>query len=286
MQAHGKAIVKECNATYEYSVTKRPVCDMDKISEIPANVFQKAPIWKNFCDQEGKDRVKRSMIVDINGIEPPRLKRDLQARTPPANTDTYNDWRFILSWEPSHQGVHTRSCADAFNDISQSYCGRNGNQQNLMTKEGSLSVGDGTYRYSVNSLWHQVPLEKGRKISWHKDKFNSPKQFKIGDAIKYGKKNGKYQDPTWKACGASSSLGDGMAVTPQDNHRSEGLSFVDERFTFSIFWKKDCKLEHGPQKQFTSNPLGNGQVDCADAFRQAAGAGKIPIAGRNGICAN
>lgn len=282
------AIVKECNATYGYAVTQKPVCNIDKASKIPANVFQKGPVWKDFCKQENDD-FKRSMIADINGNKPTLLKRDLEARTPPANTESYSKWGFTLSWEPNHQGIRTHSCSEAFEEMSQSNCGRGGNQQNLMAKEASLFVGDGTYRYSVNRLPEEVPLEKMRKISWHADKFKDADTFAIGDAIKYGKKNGKYQDPTWKACGASSGLGDGFTLTPKDHHRTAAMGFESSRLAFYIFWKKGCRLENGPQKQSTNNPLGNGEVNCAEAYRQAAGAGKISIPGRGKFgdpCAN
>ncbi|KAJ5178834.1 hypothetical protein N7492_002044 [Penicillium capsulatum] len=269
VQAKGKATVKECKALYQYEVAQgtTPDCDVGRASVIPANVFQKTPVWKHFCEHEDNSKDPRSMVVDVWGNRPTMLKRDgLQARTPPVtNLEGYDGKLFELSWKPNNQGLLSRNCSDAFHDMSQSQCGRAGSQQNNMAREGSVFVGSGTYSYKVKNEMYEVPLSAKKHFPWKDDGSQFGKPKKLGKDV--------YKD-LWirNACG----LWNEILITPKKHLRDTGSTMWESPYTYTVFWKKDCKLEKDPQQQNMQDPRGDGSVSCKDAYKAAGGSSRPP----------
>ncbi|KAJ6130815.1 hypothetical protein N7512_003595 [Penicillium capsulatum] len=259
-QAKGNATVKECKASYQYEVHKstQPNCDVGKTSTVPANVFSNAPAWKTFCEDKDNDQKPRSIIYDLKGNKKTGRKRDdLQARTPPPNMDGYIDKLAVFSWEPNKQGLLSRNCSDAFHDIVQSECGRTGSQQNLMAGKGSVFVGSGTYSYRIINDNAVVPRWGTKTYHWKPDRFKDAN--KASDALK--------AESIYYAC----SLWDDVRFTPEDNKRDVGNSWSSSKYTYNVFWKKNCKLEEGKQEQSMKWPVEDDKsITCSIAFQNAA----------------
>lgn len=128
-----------------------PKCDMNQISRVPYNVFSDG-VYKNFCEQVGKDKGKEfKQTVDSKGAEI-KKKRDLFGlfkRTPPPNPDAYKDYNFELSWTGG-DGSCSSDCHKAFDAMALSPCGHTAGQQNIMSDETSLDTGCGIYKYKIN----------------------------------------------------------------------------------------------------------------------------------------
>lgn len=260
MQAKGSATVKKCGASYEYQISKKlsPDCNIDNASRVPANVFQSAPIWKDFCDQlnggDEKNDDNRWMVTDIDGHKPTLLKRDLEARTPPPNPDSYRNYNFFLKFKANNQGICRASCADAYKEIAQGQCGRGGSQQNTMARRASVDVGCGTYSYQITGM---TALEKGETHCFQGNQF--PDHDSLGDRI-----DGKHL--LRQSCG----LYEDVTMSPKHSLRDYPM-WADTRTTTGMFWRRNCKLEDEEQKQSMLHPLGKDKSpSCSEALQAVA----------------
>lgn len=80
----------------------KPKCDMTDSSKVPWNIFPPS-VYTSFCStiNGGHNSKGLTQIVDSRGnVTPPKeagtKKRDIFARTPPSNPDTYSGYTFRL----------------------------------------------------------------------------------------------------------------------------------------------------------------------------------------------
>lgn len=133
-----------------------PTCDMNKVSEVPYNVFddgQGNTIYGNFCNNlKGLDpSINYGETVDSRGN--PKSSSKLRfKRTPPPNPDSFKDYSFDLSWVPNKRSNQcTQDCNSAFSYLIESECGHAGGQSNDMTNQATIDIGCGFYSWQVNA---------------------------------------------------------------------------------------------------------------------------------------
>ena len=133
--------------------------DTSALSGVPYNVFSGGDLNPNIYDNFCKDidgTVNTSTTVDSSGN--PRTNSSGMRkfkRTPPANASSYSTFEFKLSWtndgaENDGCGQTVESCRDAFANLTESSCGHQGGQQDILTAAGSINLpGCGTYSYLI-----------------------------------------------------------------------------------------------------------------------------------------
>ncbi|KAH8429013.1 uncharacterized protein LDX57_006684 [Aspergillus melleus] len=277
VQPSASASLDSCGASFMYSFEQpnpTPSCDLDKSVDLPADVFTSG-IYDKFCDsfQEGK---QQTWVVNQNGDNPTK-KRGLQRRTPPANANSYSNYRTTLQFDVTGSMSCSMSCADAFKSIAQSPCGRAGSQQNVMSKEASIDINCGTLSYVIRDKDEPeyATLEVGEQKCFPADKW--------GDFPKMPSKDDSSWDQYFlhNACGASMphqkvSADHQLSSFYGDNGR--------QQYHFDVKWIPGCQLKDQTEQDLT-DPLGsdsdahcgtlfkNTYFDCMDGDAKNGGAG-------------
>ncbi|KAL9082580.1 MAG: hypothetical protein Q9165_008853 [Trypethelium subeluteriae] len=129
-------------------------------SQVPWNVFSPG-VYSNFCNAiNGGDKTKAlTQTVDSHGNVvqgSSKEKRDVSRRTPPPNPDTYNNYKFTLSWGGG-DGSCPSNCSDVFYNIAEGPCGHVAGEQNIMAPSATLDTGCGIYSYTISTPSTSTP---------------------------------------------------------------------------------------------------------------------------------
>ena len=144
-------------STVSNAVTSCP--DTSALSGVPYNVFSGGDLNPNIYDIFCEDidgTVNTSTVVDSLGNPQTDSSNTRKfKRTPPANASGYSTFDFKLSWtndgaENDGCGQTVESCRDAFANLTESPCGHQGGEQDILTAAGSISLlGCGTYSFLI-----------------------------------------------------------------------------------------------------------------------------------------
>lgn len=128
--------------------------DKDSLSAVPYNVFsgQDTGVYAQFCfkfhtwEQNGWTVDSRGNPISVAGQK--------MKRTPPLNPSTYDSYKFHLEWTPdTTASMCTQTvddCLQAFHLLSESPCGHQGGEQNVITSAGNFTIpGCGAYSYNI-----------------------------------------------------------------------------------------------------------------------------------------
>ncbi|KAK0617748.1 hypothetical protein B0T14DRAFT_605745 [Immersiella caudata] len=245
-----------------------PTCPI-VVTEIPAELFSSRKtatlnIHNNFCQGWKKD-AKHSITVNSKGedvLTVPREKPVTAAsrlrRAPPANPDSFAEFRFDLSFTPSGGGACTMDCNAAYAQFAKTCAASSPGI--YMYEKGSYNVGCGTFTYQIIK---PAAFDEYPRICYKRKQLPP-----INDTL---------VEKTLSAIAETYACVDGRKNLIKKGDTSTFVSRVvwvhggTDKFIptqLNIWWRDGCILEkNGPTESHYELPLGEGKPKCVEIFK-------------------
>ncbi|KAJ8126025.1 hypothetical protein O1611_g7612 [Lasiodiplodia mahajangana] len=226
-------------------------------------------LFPKFCqaaDDNDDDEFSRTFTnkdIDTDESTADISVGELRKRTPPASPNSYDGYKFHFDWSAHNGGPPCRkSCHRAFQDFAN-VCGVTGGMENAMTKQGSIDVDCGVYRYNIEipppppePSYTTIPAANPtRPVGCYKE--NTDCTLYDADPDTAHEKTDTFCDDHADYAG---HLGwDGIEDSSKDVGQYIG-------WYFKVEWKKDCK---DPDRTFLNVGQPIKSYSCKEAFRLA-----------------
>lgn len=253
----GSGPVPGCPDRSDAPGSMQAACGGAPLSGVPFNVFSSdsGNVYSGFCNAVNANTANAlSWNISSTGQQ----KTNTRKRTPPPNPSAYTNYNFALDWEPSSEPTNcSASCNDAYAYLTNSPCGNQGGEQNIMALTGNIDVTCGVYTYAIideSAPAAPPPPSNPSPTLAAQSCFPSDAFGNLGDVEPDGVISG-VASICKQAQGKSIKAGD--ASTRINYHTTNG----NPPYNFTIWWQDSCQssvTEVDATKPFS----GNNDVNC------------------------
>ena len=251
--------------------TGQSLCDdKDSLSTVPYNAFsgQDTGVYGQFCFQF-LTWEQNGWTVDSRG-NPISVAGQKMKRTPPPNPSTYDSYKFHLEWTPhTNASMCTQTvddCLQAFRFLSESPCGHQGGEQNVMTSAANFTIpGCGAYSYSITGPPSSSPSPISSSTSTSSS--TSLPSPTLGPQWCYpARDNHPDVHADDQTRGVTSTCFNNKGKIVVDGDPSTNLHVTTYAlngplpYKYNVYWKPGCKSS--VTKMDVEDPLGDGKHTC------------------------
>lgn len=257
--------------------TGQALCDdKDSLSSIPYNVFsgQDTGVYAQFCFKFNVLEQDR-WTVDSQG-NPLSVAGQKVKRTPPPNPSAYDSYKFHLQWTPeTTDSTCTQTvddCLQAFRILSDSPCGHQGGEQNVMTSTGNFTIpGCGAYSYDITGPASDLPSPTSSPTSTLLPSPTLGAQWCYPTEVNGEKVKHKDVHDADQERGVTSTCSGtkGKMIVDGDPSTNLHQTTYDLNgplpYKYNVFWEPGCKSS--VTEMDIGDPLGDGQHTCYSLLR-------------------